>query len=102
RTRVLVLVTDGQVSNEDQILRQLAPKAKNVSIFTLGIDRAVNAAFLRRLSDLGSGLSELVESEDRLDEVMDNVHRRIGTPIVTGVKLEPAGLSIVSGTISPT
>jgi Ca-activated chloride channel family protein len=29
-----------------------------------------------------------VESEDRLDEVMDHVHRRIATPAVTGVSLE--------------
>lgn len=99
--RVLVLVTDGQIGNEDQILRQLAPRAKGVRIFTLGIDQAVNAGFLKRLADLGGGLCELVESEDRLDEVMDNVHRRIGAPVMTQFKLEPAGLAFVSGSVSP-
>jgi Ca-activated chloride channel family protein len=42
-----------------------------------------------------------VESEDRLDEVMTSVHRRIGSPLVTGIALEPTGLSIVDGTVAP-
>ena len=87
RERVIVLVTDGQVGNEDHILRELAPGLRNVRMFTLGIDQVVNAAFLRRLAGAGGGLCELVESEDRLDAVMAKVHRRIGTPIATELAL---------------
>jgi Ca-activated chloride channel family protein len=101
RERVLVLVTDGQVANEDQILRELGPRARGVRVFALGIDRAVNAAFLRRLADLGGGASELVESEDRLDEVMAGMHRHLGTPALTGLRLEPAGLQLVPGSLVP-
>jgi Ca-activated chloride channel family protein len=102
RDRVVVLVTDGQVGNEDQILRELGRRIKGVRIFALGIDRAVNAAFLRRLADLGgAGGCELVESEDRLDEVMDVVHRRIATPVLTGVRLEAAGLQIEPDSLVP-
>jgi Ca-activated chloride channel family protein len=101
RDRILVLVTDGQVGNEDQILRSLAPRVQNLRIFTLGIDQAVNESFLRRLATLGGGMSEVVESEDRLDEVMDKVHRRIGTPVLTGLRLEPAGLRFEPETLVP-
>ncbi|HET9627207.1 MAG TPA: VIT domain-containing protein [Kofleriaceae bacterium] len=83
RERMIVLVTDGQVGNEDHILRELGGALRNVKMFTLGIDQAVNAAFLRRLAELGGGLCELVESEDRLDQVMTKVHQRIATPIAT-------------------
>ena len=65
---------------------------EKVQEVTLGIDKAVNAAFLQRLAALGGGACELVESEDRLDEVMDQVHRRIGTAVLTRLRLEPAGL----------
>ena len=99
--RVLVLITDGQVGNEDEILRRLGPRVKDIRIFTLGIDRAVNAAFLRRLADLGGGNSELVESEQRLDEVMDRIHRHIGTPVLTGLSLLPAGLDVVADSVVP-
>jgi Ca-activated chloride channel family protein len=101
RDRILVLVTDGQVGNEDQLLRTLAPRLKSIRVFTLGVDKAVNAAFLKRLSDLGGGHSELVESEERLDDVMDRVHRHIGTPVLTGLRLELAGLRFIPGSVTP-
>lgn len=101
RERVIVLVTDGQVGNEDQILRELVPELRNVRVFTLGIDQAVNAAFLRRLAAAGGGLCELVESEDRLDTVMAKVHRRIGMPVATELALQGVGLAIDPATVSP-
>ena len=100
RDRVLVLVTDGQVGNEDQILHHIGDLS-GIRVHTIGIDRAVNAGFLGRLAAAGGGLFELVESEDRLDEVMANIHRRIGAPLVTHVSIEPSSLSIVDGTVSP-
>jgi Ca-activated chloride channel family protein len=101
RDRILVLVTDGQVGNEDQILRTLGQRLTELRIFTLGIDKAVNAGFLKRLAGLGGGACELVESEDRLDEVMDKVHRRLGTPVLTGLRLEAAGIEVFSPSIVP-
>lgn len=101
RDRWIVLVTDGQVGNEDQILRDLASRIKNVRIFTVGIDRAVNEGFLRRLSELGGGGTELVESEDRLDEVMDRVHRSIDSPVLTELSIELEGGDIDATEIVP-
>ena len=87
RDRVLVLVTDGQVGDEDALLSGLSASLAELRVHTVGIDTAVNAGFLRRLASVGGGHCELVESEDRLDEAMDAVHRRIGTPLVTGLRL---------------
>lgn len=84
RDLVLVLVTDGQVGNEDQILGQIGDLSR-IRVHTIGIDRAVNAGFLGRLASAGG--FELVESEDQLDDVMAHVHRRIGAPLITGISL---------------
>jgi Ca-activated chloride channel family protein len=92
RDRILVLVTDGQVGNEDQVLRLLAPRLEGVRVYAVGIDTAVNEGFLRRLAVAGGGACELVESEDRLDEVLDRVRQRIGTPVVTDLELDAGGL----------
>jgi Ca-activated chloride channel homolog len=101
RDRILVLITDGQVGNEDQILKLLGTRLEKIRAFTIGIDRAVNEGFLRRLAERGGGSCELVESEDRLDEVMSAIHRRIGTPLLTDVKLEPDGLAIALDEVVP-
>ncbi|MEP7020854.1 MAG: VIT domain-containing protein [Pseudonocardiales bacterium] len=99
RDRVLVLITDGQVGNEDQILAATASLVQGVRVHTVGIDQAVNAGFLGRLAVAGGGRCELVESEDRLDDAMDAIHRRITAPLVTGLRLTGDGL--IDGTVSP-
>ncbi|TCM48874.1 VIT domain-containing protein [Kribbella sp. VKM Ac-2568] len=99
--RVLVLVTDGQVGNEDQILSELGATLGGLRIHTVGIDRAVNAGFLGRLAGLGGGRCELVESEERLDEALDRIHRRIGTPLLTNLALSVDGFTLLDDSISP-
>lgn len=101
RDRVLVLVTDGQVGNEDELIREVGGGAGGVRIHSVGIDRAVNAGFLGRLATIGGGRCELVESEERLDEAMDRIHRRIAAPLVTGVRVRAEGLDLIDGTAAP-
>ncbi|MEV0615976.1 VIT domain-containing protein [Nonomuraea sp. NPDC050404] len=98
RERVVVLVTDGQVGNEDQILEQTGGALSAMRVHTVGIDRAVNAGFLGRLAGLGAGRCELVESEDRLDAAMEHIHHRIGAPLVTDLSLK--GLEVEPGTVT--
>jgi Ca-activated chloride channel homolog len=101
RDAVMVLVTDGQVGNEDQILRQLNADVRHVRVHAVGIDTAVNAGFLHRLAEFSGGRCELVESEDRLDEAMDAIHRRINAPLAHDLRLQPDGLVILDDTITP-
>jgi Ca-activated chloride channel family protein len=101
RDRVVVLVTDGQVGNEDQLLKWAKSALSGVRVHTVGIDQAVNAGLLGRLAAVGGGRSELVESEDRLDAAMDQIHRRIGAPVVSGLNLTPYGLNLIDDTVAP-
>src|SRR6204780_4104485 len=101
RDRVLVLVTDGQVGNEDQILQRISARLAGIRVHVVGIDRAVNAGFLGRLAAAGRGRCELVESEDRLDEAAARIHRRIGAPLITALALAGDGVAIVPGTVAP-
>ena len=101
RDRVLVLVTDGQVGNEDQILNTVGRSPGRVRIHVIGIDQAVNAGFLGQLAGAGRGRCELVESEDQLDQAAASIHRRIGAPLVTALALAGNGLRIEAGTVAP-
>jgi Ca-activated chloride channel family protein len=101
RDRVLVLVTDGQVGNEDQLLHRIGPSLDRIRVHVVGVDQAVNAGFLSRLASAGRGRCELVESEDRLDEAAARIHRRIGAPLVTALALAADGLAIEPGTVAP-
>ena len=50
----------------------------------------MNVALLERLGGYGGGHFGLVESEERLDEVLCAGHRRLGAPVLTEVRLDPA------------
>ena len=99
RERILLFVTDGQVGNEDQLLHQIQQQARHCRIFAVGIDQAVNASLLERLASYGGGHCELVESEDRLDDVLRAVHRRLGAPLLTDIRLEPALEDVAPDTV---
>ncbi len=100
RERTCVIVTDGQVGNDDQVVKA-ATAAGGVRLFTVGIDRSVNAGLLRRLAAASGGRCDLVESEDRLDEVMTALHRRIGQPVFERVSVELGDMEVVAGSTTP-
>ena len=103
RDRFLVLVTDGQVADEDRLLGILRDVLQGVRVVAVGVDQAVNAGLLRRLAD-GGGTCELVESHERLDEVLTRVVRRVARPAATGLRVELDGdarTALVDGTLTP-
>lgn len=101
RLASVILVTDGQISGEDHLLRSLAPAVGRTRTYCVGVDRAVNAGFLDRLARLGSGRVELVESEERLDEAMGRLARTIGRPALTGVRVSADGVELIDETATP-
>lgn len=101
RQRMVVLVTDGQVGNEGQIVAEIQRRKTSARIHTVGIDQAVAAGFLNRLAELGGGRCELVESEDRLDEAMTRIHRAVGTPAVTELRVALDGAELDPNSVVP-
>ncbi|HEU4408575.1 MAG TPA: VIT domain-containing protein [Polyangiaceae bacterium] len=101
RRRAVVLVTDGQVSQEDEILGPLGRSAGRVPVAAVGIDSAVNAGFLQRLAALTGGFCELVESEARLEAVLEALHARLSAPTLTDLDLEFDGASLDPESLTP-
>ncbi len=91
----IILVTDGQVGNEREVVRYLAKNAapKNIKVSTVGIDQAVNAEFLEDMAKATNGLAQVVLSEEELDRSMTSLCRRIGSPVLSGIQLVGANVS---------
>lgn len=85
----IVLITDGQITGEDYVLSRLNGIAaeRRPRIYTLGVDRAVNASVLRRLSVTTGGTFELVESESQLDKSIKTMSLEIGAPVLTDIRV---------------
>jgi len=89
RARAIVLVTDGQITGEDSLIRLLGnvPNAHRPQIFCLGVDRAVNGSVLQRLTKMTGGTYELVESPNRLDEVLKRFASEVGSPALSELEV---------------
>jgi Ca-activated chloride channel family protein len=90
RVPVLVLLTDGEIGNEAAIFKRLKNEGGDTRVFTVGIDTAVNEAFLKRLSALGGGTCTCVVPGESLEEALLGIGREIGAPLVINLRLEGA------------
>jgi Ca-activated chloride channel family protein len=98
--RTLVLVTDGQVGNEAEILRRITPLPQGVRVFCLGIDTAVNAAFLRRLARVGRGTATLCEP-GAIEGALARIGRELRTPVLLDLVLEDLDIGVEPGSLVP-
>jgi Ca-activated chloride channel family protein len=88
RVPVVVILTDGQVSNESQLYYLAQQSAKDTRIFTIGIDTAINSPLLKRLASLAGGTSAFVVPGTQLEDALIDIGREIGAPLVTDLKVE--------------
>lgn len=96
-----VLITDGQVGNEAEIYRYLQREAPPLRLYTLGVDSAVNEAFLRQMARLGRGTCELVTPGDPLEQALDRLAREVSCPLVCDLEVLDGGLDAVDLVPSP-
>ena len=97
RDRWIVLVTDGQVANEDALVTLV--ERGNAKVLALGIDDAVNSSLLRRLASATGGRVELVQQEAELEDALDRLHLLIAVPVIERVTLDAD--AIVPGSLVP-
>jgi Ca-activated chloride channel family protein len=90
RVPVVVILTDGQVGNESAVFKRIQKEGGDARIFTVGIDTAVNEAFLRRVSSLGGGTCTCVVPGEALEDALRGIGREIGAPMIVDVKIEGA------------
>jgi Ca-activated chloride channel homolog len=101
REEVLVLITDGQVGEAGSAFKTVQDNAPDVRLFTVGIDTAVNDAFLERSAKLGGGTCALVTPGDQLNNALRQISREIGTPLISELTIVRGdGIKLVTQTPS--
>ncbi|HSE42059.1 MAG TPA: VIT domain-containing protein, partial [Acidobacteriota bacterium] len=101
RIPVVVLLTDGQISDESRVLGRIQKQIGDSRIFTVGIDTAVNQGFLSRLASLGKGTSTFVEPGTALDQALRSISREIGSPVIVDIKVEDVDAGLMSESFAP-
>jgi Ca-activated chloride channel family protein len=96
---IIVLLTDGQVGNEDEIQEQLLAKRVAARVYSFGIGTNVSDALLVGLAEKTGGAVEMIHPGERVDDKVVAQFARATAPRVTDVKVTFRGVDV--GEISP-
>jgi Ca-activated chloride channel homolog len=97
RPRSLVLITDGQVGNEAQILKALS-RHTQLRVHVFGIDVAINDGFLQKLAAQHQGTSCLMSPQDDIVGAVARLGNRLRRPVWTSIRVQD-GWEIVGQTL---
>ncbi len=76
---VIVLFTDGDVGNDDSIIRYVRQHRQDRRFFTFGIDSAVNSYLLKQLADVSFGCAEFVFPHEKIESKVLHQFSRINS-----------------------
>lgn len=96
--RQVVFVTDGAVSNEDEMFGIIAKRLGDARLFTVGIGPAPNGHFMDRAAALGRGSSVRVSELSELKQRMRVLFRRLEHPALTDIAIKAQdGTDLLAG-----
>ena len=86
--KIILLFTDGQVGNEDEIIKFVENNVNRSRIFPFGIDTNVNSSFIRQLAKAGNGKAELIQPNEKIDNKIIRTFARIQTPLLEKITID--------------
>ena len=86
--KIILLFTDGEVGNEEEIITFVENNIGNSKLFPFGIDYNVNSYFLRDLAKVGNGKAELIMPQERIDDKIIRTFARIQTPLLEDIRID--------------
>lgn len=86
--KIILLFTDGQVGNEDEIIKFVEDNVNRSRIFPFGIDTNVNSSFIKQLAKAGNGKAELIQPKEKIDDKIIRTFARIQTPLLEEIRID--------------
>ena len=88
KDKIVLLFTDGQVGNEDEIIKFVENNVNRSRIFPFGIDTNVNSSFIKQLAKAGNGKAELIQPKEKIDDKIIRTFARIQTPLLEEITID--------------
>jgi Ca-activated chloride channel homolog len=96
RLRQVVFLTDGAISNENDLFEIVASELGRSRLFMVGIGSAPNSHLMTRAAELGRGIYTYIGSTAQVEERMRTLFARLEKPAVTNlvVKFSESGADV--------
>ncbi|MDQ3440357.1 MAG: Flp pilus assembly complex ATPase component TadA, partial [Planctomycetota bacterium] len=92
--RQIILLTDGQISNEAEVIALARAHADRCRIFTFGIGAAASASLVNGLARATRGAAEFIAVGERIEDKVLRTFGRLASPQVTDVELDFNGADV--------
>jgi Ca-activated chloride channel family protein len=93
-TPMLVLISDGYIANEAQVLKAVAGHVDQARMFTLGVGAAVNRFLLERAAEVGRGRMQVAALSEPAKDVAEKFVSLIDRPVFTDIAVDWGGLEV--------
>jgi Ca-activated chloride channel family protein len=90
--RHIILLTDGDLGNEEQIFAALHSDLGNARLYTVAIGSAPNFFLATKMAQFGRGTFTHIADISEIQEQMDRLFASIESPVLTDVKLTFTGV----------
>jgi Ca-activated chloride channel family protein len=88
RLRSIVLLTDGYIGNENEVLAEVQRELKPGNrLYSFGVGSSVNRFLLNRIAEIGRGTSQVVRHDEATQEVAEKFFRQINNPVLTNIQV---------------
>lgn len=92
RLRSIVLLTDGYIGNDQQVIAEVQNQLKPGNRFyCFGVGSSVNRFLLNRLGEMGRGTVQIVRQDEPTETVVETFFKQINNPILTDIEISWQG-----------
>ncbi|CAD5971838.1 von Willebrand factor A domain-containing protein DDB_G0285981 [Planktothrix tepida] len=92
RLRTVVLLTDGYIGNENQVLAEVQQHLKPGNrLHSFGAGSSVNRFLINRIAELGRGISRIIRHDEPVEPVVQEFFSQINNPVLTSIEVSWQG-----------
>ena len=95
KLRLVVIMGDGYVGNEKEILTELQKNlGDQTRVFYFGIGSSSNRYLIDKVAEIGRGFAYYITIRDNPENVIEEFYERISLPLLTNLSIDWGGLEV--------
>lgn len=92
--RSIIVITDGYISNEENVFELISRNLETTSFFSFGIGSSVNRCLIEGIANAGAGESFVVTDSEDAYETAGRFRTYIQSPVLTDIKITYDGFDV--------
>ncbi len=93
RLQQIILLTDGQVGNEEELFELLHQRVGSRRLFTIGIGSTPNSHLMRTAAEFGRGTFTYIGKVEEVEQQLERLFKKLERPVLGEITLDQSGWS---------